>query len=260
MVYTKCCNEAIGSYCKAQDIAKHGKCWNCDEEEVQSKAASEAKSWISYDLKAPIKEAPRLPQTVTSLPAKGAGHQPATAMLKAGSILPSGSTTQGSNPPSFSNTRESERPQNIQPLCIGLTEEQCAREVAMYRSQSAKESSKVVRMVPQSSPNLKDGNVKENSRLNGGSDQAKATSPKQQDFLHNGSESASSGFSQDVHQHLGGLTQKEQERQVAKQYVIGATKHLVEMCNTYGNEIDEVDKDEVMNEVLEAVRGKSPVW
>lgn len=104
-----------------------------------------------------------------------------------------------------------------------------------------------------------DGNTKENSLLNGGFDQAKATSPKQQDFLHNGSESASSDFSQDVQQHLGGLTQKKQERQVAKQYVIGATKHLVEMCNTYWNEIDGADKDEVMNEVLEAVRGKSPV-
>ena len=72
-------------------------------------------------------------------------------------------------------------------------------------------------------------------------------------FLENGSESASSDLSQDGQQHVFGLTSGVQKQQEAKQYLIEATNHLVEMCDAYADEID----DEVMNEILDALRGEA---
>ena len=71
--------------------------------------------------------------------------------------------------------------------------------------------------------------------------------------LENGSESASSDLFQDGQQHVLGLTSGVQKQQEARQYLIEATNHLVEMCDAYTDEID----DEVMNEILEALRGEA---
>ena len=73
-----------------------------------------------------------------------------------------------------------------------------------------------------------------------------------QSCLENGSESASSDLSQDGQQHVLGLTSGVQKQQEAKQYLIEATNHLVDMCDAYG-EID----DEAMDGILEALRGEA---
>ncbi|KAL9136284.1 MAG: hypothetical protein Q9175_002515 [Cornicularia normoerica] len=204
---------------------------NCGNGQVQSEAASEPQSWVSYDLK---------------------DFQPATEMVKAGEILPSVSTTGGSNTPSASSTHESQRSRIVRHLFIGPTEEQCAREAAMYQSQSAKESSRNMRDTLHPSLNLISEHMKYKGSVNGGFDMVKATPPKEQDFLYDGSEFASSKLSQDNQQHLLGLNQKEQKRQEVKEHVIGATQHLVETCN------ENVDAtDEVVDEIPEFLRGKS---
>ena len=269
MVITKCCGIAIGSQCKAQHIAKFGECWNCGEEVVQREPASEAESkiswsapdaesWVSHDLKDSVKKDPPLPTYASRLPANDADRQSATATVKGGSILPSGSTMGGSNTLSTSNVRESERPQTIQPLFGRLTEDQRIREPAMYQPQSARESSTDVRAAPQYSLNLMDGHTKNNGSVGKRFDEVIALRSIQRNFTYDGSESAVSDVSPNEQQHLRDLNKEEHKRQDAKEYVIGATKHLVEMCNAYGDEIDEADKDEVMNEILEAVGGKRP--
>lgn len=129
----------------------------------------------------------------------------------------------------------------------------------MYQSRSARESSTNVRAAPQDSLTLMDEHTKNNGSVSGGFDEASAIPLIQPNFLYDGSESAESDVSLDEQQHLHDLNQGEYKRQDAKEYVIGATKHLVEMCNACGDEIDEADKDEVMNEILEAVGGKWPI-
>ena len=83
-------------------------------------------------------------------------------------------------------------------------------------------------------------------------DDTKTTTVDSRFCLESGFESASSDLSQDGQQHVLALTSGIQKQQEAKQYVMEATKHLVEMCDAYG-EID----DEVMDEVLEALRGEA---
>ena len=78
--------------------------------------------------------------------------------------------------------------------------------------------------------------------------------PVPQSSLYNGSKPAGSDHFRDDQQHFRSLTSRTQ-KQVAKQYVIEATKHLVEMCNVHGNEIDDSD----VNEILEALGGKFPI-
>ena len=84
-------------------------------------------------------------------------------------------------------------------------------------------------------------------------DDAKITTAESQSFLENGSESASSDLSHDGQQHVLGLTSGFQKQQEAKQYLIEATNHLVEMCEACGDEV----VDEAMNEILEALRGEA---
>lgn len=255
-VLTKCCKEAIGSYCRSQHIANFGECWNCGEEEAKSEALSDTESWTPYDPKDFVKEAPRLPPYASLLPAYNTGRRLAGAMVKANRLSPSESTTGASNTFSVPDYMKSERSAANQRLFTGLSEEQRGQE-AMYQLQGAKEGSADKRTVPQASLSLTDGSMKNSARHGssiGDFGDANAT-PNQQVFLYDGSDSANSEFSQDDQQH--GLTREEQKRQEAKHYVIEATKHLVEMCNLYGDEIDEVDKDEIMDEILEAVGGQS---
>ena len=76
-------------------------------------------------------------------------------------------------------------------------------------------------------------------------------------FLYDGSESASSGISQDDQQDFRGLIEEAQMNQEAKQYFVKATKHLLEMCIAYSDDIDETDNDEVLHMIVEAVGSKS---
>lgn len=261
MVFTKCCGIAIGAQCNAKHIADWGECWNCGEEAVHSEAASEAETWVSWDLKDCRTQAsrlPRYPKHANPNPAKNPGRHQPSAMLKAGSTLPSGSTTESSNTPGTSHTQDSKPLQAIQSHVSGLTENQNAREAAKYQSKSAKQNTKAVRTAPESSLNLMTGPMKNNDIVSGGFDKVDAMSSiEQQDFLYAGSVSADSNPSEDDQQHLPGQNEEERERQEAKQHVIEAIQHLVEMCNAYGEEISEADKDEVINVILEAVGGKS---
>lgn len=141
--------------------------------------------------------------------------------------------------------------------CVSIqqsSDEVCDRQAAVYQPQSAKKRSTNVRGA-QFSPSLIDGNIKNNDHINAGINKAKAAPQYPQEFLYDGSESATSESSQDDQQHLYELTQKNEKRQEAKQYMIEAIEHLVEMCNAYGDEIDEADKNEIMNEILEAIGG-----
>ena len=151
-VFTRCCETAIGSHCKAQHIADCGACWNCGKEEIQSEAASAVGCWPPYD-------------------PKDFAEEKLSSPLYAGPIPINNANT---------TTQESQR------------------------------------------------------------------------FLYNGSEPTSSDIFQEDQQHALSLTSRIQKQQEAKQYVIEATKHLLEMCNAYDDEID----DEVMSEILKALRGK----
>ena len=215
---TKCCEIAIGSYCKAQHIAEFGECWNCGEEEVQSEAVSQAETWVSYDPKDFETEAPPLPLYVAFLPSNDAGREPATTKVDAGSVLPSGSTIggRGSNTPS-SNTRESKASRTIRPLFVGRTEERCDREAGMHQSRNGKVSSKKVKATPQSSPNLMNGYAKSHASTNN----AKTMPAILQSSLYNGSKPAISDLFQDDQQHFHSLTSRTQ-KQEAKQVCDGS--------------------------------------
>ena len=120
----------------------------------------------------------------------------------------------------------------------------------MHQSRSGKEISNKVRVTPQSSPDFMNGYA--NSYASIGN--SKAMPPVSQSCLYNGSEPASSDHFQDDQRHFRSSTSRTQKQEV-KQYVVEATKHLVEMCNAYGHEIDDSDA----NEILEALGGKSRI-
>ena len=158
--------------------------------------------------------------------------------------------------------RGSERSQFKHRVSIGPTEDRCIRELALYQRQNAKESTKTAKATPLSSRNLIAGHTQNSGLVQNRFDKAKANNIEEQDFLYNGSESDCSGFSQDRsqdQQHLHDLAQTEKKQQEAKQYVIGAIRHLLEVCNAYGDKIDEADKDEVIDEIIEAVGGKMSI-
>ena len=241
MVFTECCDIAIGHHCNAQHIEATGECWNCGEKEVQSETASEVESWVSYD----PKDFDRKPG-VQSLYAKlgqaaRTGHYPATTKLhKNSTIIDSTSTN-------TSNSQESAQSRPKKTSFLGVNEEQCAREVPMYESQNTKESPRDAKARPQFSPLSMDGDAEMSNTLGRGLDNAMAAPSDIQSSLFIRSDAESSDLFQDDDQ---------QERQDAKHYVIDATKHLVDMCNSYGNLIDEDDASEVIDEILRAVNGE----
>ena len=120
----------------------------------------------------------------------------------------------------------------------------------MHQSRSGKEIPNKVRVTPQSSPDFMNVYAKSYASI----DNAKAMPPVSQSCLYNGSKPASSDHFQDDQRHFPSLTSRTHKQEV-KQYVIEATKHLVEMCNAYGHEINDSDA----NEILEALGGKSPI-
>ena len=263
MVFTTCCKIAIGSGCNAQHIAEFGKCWNCDEEQASSEAAFVANSQFSHDQNCYTKEQPPpLSQPVTHHPITHVGSQPTTAIINANGTHSSESAIAGSNSTSVSDMRGSERSQFKHPGFIGLHEEQSPWKLALFQHQNPEDSTKKAEATPLSSRNVIAGHTQNSDLAHKGFDKANANNIEEQDFLYNGSDSDCSDFSPDEpqdRQHLHDLAQKENKQQEAKQYVIGAIRHLVEVCNAYGDDIGEADKDEVMDEIIEAVGGKMPI-
>lgn len=246
-IFTECCNMAMGSRCKAQYIADTGECWNCGMKEVQNEQVHEVEPWVPYDPKDFVNRTKSLSRYAALFPANGAGRQSTKAIMKGDSVLPSGSKLGCFNISSSSHTRASGESAIVQPL--SMNKKQCAEEARSSASQ------------PPPNP-IDGGNMKNNARYdaaNGGFVQAKVTPPESPIFLYNGSESATSESSRDYQEEFRGLTEEDQKRQDAKQYVMEATKHMVEMCNAYGDDIDETDMDEVMDMFLKAVGGKSLV-
>lgn len=172
--------------------------------------------------------------------------------MKADNVLLGGSNIggQGSNSRS-SNTQESEPLQMTQPLVIGQTGEQCDQEAVIHQSRTRKESSTKVSATTKSSPNVDNGYTKGDAPIG----KEKTAPSESQSLLYNGSESPSSDLSQEDQQHVGSAASRTERQQEAKQYVIGATKHLIEMCDLYGDMID----DEITGAVLEAIGGKLPI-
>ena len=155
--------------------------------------------------------------------------------------------------------RGSERSQFKHRVSIGPTEDRCIRELALYQRQNAKESTKTAKATPLSSRNLIAGHTQNSGLVQKRFDTAKANNMEEQDFLYNGSESDCSGFSQDQpqdQQQIHDLDQRGNKQREAKGYVIGAIRHLLEVCNTHGDDIDEADKDEVIDKIIEAVGGR----
>ena len=263
MVFTRCCKIAIGSGCNAQHIAEFGRCWNCDEDQVTSEAAFVAKSQISHDQNCRAKGQPSsLSQPVAHRPVNHVGNQPTTAIVTANSTHSGGSAAGGSSSTIVSNMRGSERSQSKYPVLIGLHEDQSTGKPALYQRQNAEESTRKAKATPLSSRNLIAGHTQNSGLARKGSDKAKANSIEEQEFLYNGSESDCSGLSPDepqYQQHLHDLAHKENKQREAKQYVIGAVRHLLEVCNAYGEDIDEADKDEIIGEITKAVGGKMPI-
>lgn len=118
----------------------------------------------------------------------------------------------------------------------------------MHQSRTQKESSTKVLVTTKSSPNVDDGYTKSYAPIG----KAKTAPLESQSLLCNGSESPSSDFFQRDQQHVRSVTSRIQRQQEAKHYVIEATKHLIEMCDVYGDVID----DEIRGAVLEAIGGK----
>ena len=263
MVFTRCCRIAIGSGCNAQHIAEFGRCWNCDEEQTTSEAAFAAKSQISHDHNRRTKDQPpHLSQSVAHNSINLIGNQPTTAILKANSANSGGYATGDSNSTSVSNMRESGQSQFKHPVLLGQDEDQSTWNLALYQCQNAKESTMTAEDTPLSLRNLIAGHTQNSGLARKGFDKAKANNIEEQEFLYNGSESDCSGFSPDElqdQQLLHDLAQKENKQQEAKQYVIGAIRHLLEVCNAYGDDIDEADKDKVIDEITEAVGGKMSI-
>ena len=158
--------------------------------------------------------------------------------------------------------RGPERSQFKHPVFIGLNEGQSTWKLALYQRQNAEESTKTAEAELLSSRNLIAGHTQNSGLARKGLDKAKANNIEEEAFLYNGSESDCSGFSPDEpqdEQHLHESTQKENKQQEAKQYVIGAIRHLLEVCKVYGDDVDEADKDEVIDEITEAVGGKMSI-
>ena len=59
-------------------------------------------------------------------------------------------------------------------------------------------------------------------------------------------------------QHIRASIPKVHKQPEAQEYVTEATKHLVEMGEAYGDEIDEADKDDLAGRILGVVGGKEP--
>ena len=269
-VFTKCCDIAIGSHCRAQQIADTGACWNCGEEDVQSEEISETGacwnfgeeevqnevnpepgSWVSYD--------PKIFATryAIRIPANDARSQLAIRKAQAGGILRNVPSIEDSSALNGSDTGGSEPPcQLTQPLFRGFSKEQCEPELGMYRSRIVEQSSGDVESAPQSSTQLMDACTKNYGPTDGGFPTANTTPPESQNHSFHGSESAGPELSRNNQQHVHALIPKVQKQKEARQYVIEATKHLVEMCEAYGDEIDEADKDDVVGKILEAVEGR----
>ena len=262
MVLTRCCKIAIGSGCNAQHIAEFGRCWNCDEEQITSEAVFVAKSQVSHDHNCRTKDQPPpFSQPVFHHSMNHVGSQPTTAIVKANSTHNGGSATGGSNSTGVSNMRGPEGSQFKHPVFIGLHEEQSTWKLALYQRQNAEENTENAKATSLSSRSLTAEHTQNSGLARKGLDEAKANNIEEQDFLYNGSESDCSGFSPDEsqdQQHLHDLAQKENKQQEAKQYVVGAIRHLLE-CNAYGDDIDEADKDEVIDEITEAVGGKMSI-
>ena len=264
MVFTRCCKIAIGSCCNAQYIAEFGRCWNCDEEQVTSEAAFVAKSQVSHDRDCrTTDQPPPFSQPVFHHSINHVGSQPTTAIVKADSTHSGGSPTGGSNSTGVSNMRGSEGSQFKHPLFIGLHEDQPTWKLALYQRQNTEESTKNAKATPPSSSrNLIAGHTQNSGLARKVLNKANAINIEAQEFLYNGSESDCSGFSPDEAQDqqiLHDSAQKEKKQQEAKQYVIGAIRHLLEVCNAYGDDIDEADKDGVIDEIIKAVGSKMPI-
>ena len=263
MVFTRCCKVAIGSGCNAQHITEFGRCWNCDEEQATSKAAFVARSRISHDRNCHTKVQPSpFSRPVAHHSINQVGSQPTTAIINANSTHSSGSAIAGSNSTSVSELRGSERSQFKHPSLIGLHEDQSTWKPALFQRQNVEESTKKAEATPLSSRNLIAGHTQTSGLARKGLDKAKANNIEEQVFLYNGSDSDCSGFSPNEpqdQQHLHDLAQEENRQQEAKQYVIGAIRHLLEVCKAYGDDIDEADKDEVIDEIIGAVGGKMSI-
>lgn len=254
MVLTRCCKIAIGSGCNAQHIAEFGSCWNCDEEQVTSEAAFVAESQVSHDRNCHTKDQPPpFSQSVFHHSIHHVGSQPTTATVNAHNTNSGGSATEGSNSTGVFNMRGFAGSQFLHPIFIRLHEDESTWKLAQYQRQNAEESTKNAKATSLSPRNLIAEHMQNGGLARKGLDMAKANNIEEQEFLYNGSESDYFGFSPDGsqdQQHLHDLAQKENRSGEAKEYVIGAIRHLVEVCNAYGDDIDEADKVEVIDEII----------
>ena len=237
-IFTKCCDMAIGSQCKDQHIAQYGKCYNCDEEELQSEEASEAENCVSYDPGEFNKETPDIALHAAHLSGTDPGRHHAWASLPqlfAGTSNPTENTPSqnGINPSIVNTTRSS------QPLFIGTTEEECDRE-AINRTWNGNSQ-----------------NTSYNEVINERSAETKTTPSVNHVATYNRSLYAQSESSEDYQQGSEDFVHESCTSQEAREYLLGAMEHLVKVFEVYGDQVIGEDKDQTVDGILKLLESKS---
>ena len=229
-IFTKCCDMAIGAQCKDQHIAKSGECWNCHEKELQSEAASETEFWVSHDPRYFVKETKNLPLCAVRLSKTDAGRQSETSLPK-----PFAETSKSAND---INASEFNTTQSSQPLFVGRSKEDCEREATNY---ALKGNGQVTLY---------------NESLNGCFAGTNTTAPTKHVSSYNGSMSAQSESSEDYQQDSEGSIDESRKSKEAMQYLLRATEHLEEVCDEYGDQVSDEDRNQILDGILKVLGGK----
>lgn len=237
-IFTKCCDMAIGSQCKDQHIALYGKCYNCDEEELQSEAVSEAETWVSYNPGEFDKETPDLSLYAAHLSGTDPGRSHARESLP--QLFAGTSALTKQTPPqkgmSSSNTNTT---RSSQPLFVGRTKEECDREAINYTWNGNSQSISYDKAITKCSA------------------ETKTTPSANHVTTYNRSVYAQSESSEDYQQGSECSVHESCTSQEAREYLLGAMEHLVKVFELYGDQVIGEDKDQTVDGILKLLNSKS---
>lgn len=230
-IFTKCCDMAIGSQCKDRHIATFRKCCICGEGEGQSKIASEAETWVSFDPGEFDKETPDVPLYAASLSGTDPGRRQAQA-----SLPPTGPTpSQNDINSSMVNTTPSS-----QPLFVGRTREEYDRQAIHYTWNRNSQS------------------TSSNEVINECSAETSTTPPAKYVPTYDRCVSDRSKSSHCQHDPEGSISES-RTSQEAKEYLLGAAEHFMKVFDLYGDQLIGEDKGQTVDGILKLFESKSLV-
>lgn len=185
---------------------------------------------MSHDPRYFVKETTNLPLYAARLSKTDAGRQSETSLPK-----PFAETSKSANE---INASEFNTTQSSQPLFVGRTKEECEREATSY---ALKGNGQITLY---------------NESLNGCFAGTRTTAPTTHVSSYNGSMSAQSESSEDYEQDSEGSIDESRKSKEAMQYLLGATEHLEEVCDEYGDQVSDEDRNQILDGILKVLGGK----